>query len=146
MKSDLLREGSQVVDAAPLHPPYPQTAVHADGHPVGEHLLDHGLCAPQHELRVLGGRGIDEVYQQLFHDACVVLELAVERDGQQGGQAAPVCRRGASALATPHDPGIWGPLITGEPVQVDSRPRKGLSQDLQDPGTDAGGQLSAQRT
>lgn len=97
------------MDTAPLHPPHPQTAVHADGHPVGEHLLDHGLCAPQHELRVLGGRGVDEVYQQLFHDARVVLELAMERDGQQGGQTAPVCGRGASALAIPHGPGIWRP-------------------------------------
>ena len=89
-----------------LRPPHPQTAVHADGHPVGEHLLNHRLCAPQHELRVLGSRGIDEVHQQLLHDARVVLELAVERDGQQGGQAAPAGGCGASALAAARGPGI----------------------------------------
>lgn len=69
--------------------PYPQAAIHADGHPVGKHLLYHGLGAPQHELGVLGSRGIDEVYQQLLHDACVVFQLAVQRNGEQRGQAAP---------------------------------------------------------
>lgn len=33
---------------------YSEIAVHADGHPVGEHLLHHGFCSPQHQLGVFG--------------------------------------------------------------------------------------------
>lgn len=42
--------------------PHPEAAIHADGHPVGEHLFHHRLRAPQHELGVLGRRGVDEVH------------------------------------------------------------------------------------
>lgn len=65
-----------------------EVAVHADGHPVGEHLLHDGLGAPQHQLGVLGGRGVDQVHQQVLHDAGVVLQLTVEGDGEQRRQAA----------------------------------------------------------
>lgn len=70
-----------------LHP-HLQVAVHADGHPVGQHLLHDRLRAPQHQLGVLGGRGIDQIHQQVFHDAGVVLEFTMEGDGEQGCQAA----------------------------------------------------------
>lgn len=117
-------------------PPHPQTAVHADGHPVGEHLLHHRLRAPQHELRVLGGRGVDEVHQQLLHDASVVLELAVQRDGQQGGQAAPAGRRRASAPAARREPtrvvalrrGLVHPAAAGVPAWVASGRRVNAAQ------------------
>lgn len=71
----------------PLHP-HLQVAVHADGHPVGQHLLHDRLRAPQHQFGVLGGRSVDQIHQQVFHDAGVVLQLTMEGDGEQGRQAA----------------------------------------------------------
>ena len=117
-------------------PPHPQTAVHADGHPVGEHFLHHRLRAPQHELRVLGGRGVDEVHQQLLHDARVVLELAVQRDGQQGGQAAPAGGRRALAPAARREQtrvvelrlGLVHPAAAGVPVWAASDRRVNAAQ------------------
>lgn len=64
-------------------PSHLEVAVHADGHPVGQHFLHDGLGAPQHQFGVLGSRGVDQVDQQILHDAGVVLQLAVEGDGEQ---------------------------------------------------------------
>lgn len=68
--------------------PHLQVAVHAYGHPVGQHLLHNRLGAAQHQFGVLGGRSIDQIHQQVFHDARVVLKFTMEGDGEQGRQAA----------------------------------------------------------
>lgn len=68
--------------------PHLEVAVHADGHPVGQHFLHNRLGAPQHQLGVLGGRGIDQIHQEIFHDAGVVLQFTVEGNGEQRRQAA----------------------------------------------------------
>lgn len=65
-----------------------EVAVHADGHPVSQHLLHNRLCPTQHQFGVLGSRGVDQVHQQVFHNAGVVLQFTVEGNSQQRCQAA----------------------------------------------------------
>lgn len=38
-----------------------KVAVHADGHPVGEHLLHYWLCSPQHQFRVFAGWSVNQI-------------------------------------------------------------------------------------
>lgn len=68
--------------------PHLEVAVHADGHPVSQHLLHNGLSPAQHQLGVLGSRSVDQVHQQVLHYAGVVLQLAMEGDSEQRCQAA----------------------------------------------------------
>lgn len=72
----------------PLFHPHLEVAVHADGHPVGQHFLHNRLSAAQHQFGVLGSRSINQVHQQIFHDTGVVLKFTMESDGEQGCQAA----------------------------------------------------------
>lgn len=68
--------------------PHLEVAVHADGHPVGQHFLHDRLSAAQHQFGVLGSRSINQVHQQVFHDTSVVLQLTMKGDSEQRRQAA----------------------------------------------------------
>lgn len=103
----------------------PEESIEADGHPVGQQLLHHGLCSteqikkkkrscttakqcdknnlslkalagilpPQHQFGVLGHVLLHQVVEESFEDVRKILQFAMQRDRQQGGNVGSVSGR-----------------------------------------------------
>lgn len=69
---------------------YPEEAIEADGHPVGQQLLYDGLGAPKQQFGLSGTALTHQVAQQGLHHLCQVRQVAVECHGQQRRKHTPV--------------------------------------------------------
>lgn len=77
-------------DPAGPHDTYPKETGEADGHPVREELLHHGLGAPQHELGLHIATLFHQVPGQHLQDAGQVDQFGLQGDGEEGGKETPV--------------------------------------------------------